>query len=90
MKTNLHYVLIISFFLLTFSVYSQKNYWNETTIKDGTQGVSLKNLDQNNYKIFQLENIKFKEHLVQVPIRGQFSGRSNTTVSFPNEKGIFE
>lgn len=90
MKTNLHYVLFISFFLLTFSVFSQQNYWTEAVFKDGTQGVSLKNLDHSNYKTYQLDYMAFKKQLVGAPIRGQFSGKSNTVVSFPNENGKLE
>jgi subtilisin-like proprotein convertase family protein len=90
MKTKLHYVLFISFFLLTFSISSQQNYWNETNLKEGTQDISLKNLDDSNYKVYQLDNINFKEQLIGAPIRGQFSGKSNTIVSFPNESGKIE
>jgi hypothetical protein len=90
MKTNLHYVLFISFFLLTFSIYSQQNYWIEAVFKEGTQNTSLKNLNDKNYKTYQLDNVKFKEQLVGAPIRGKFSGRSNTIISFPNENGEIE
>ncbi|MCK5401544.1 MAG: hypothetical protein KAJ28_07900, partial [Flavobacteriaceae bacterium] len=90
MKTNLHYVFFISFFLLTFSIYSQQNYWTETDFKDGTHGVSLKNLNDSDYKVYQLNNTTFKEQLAGTPIRGQFSGKSNIVVSFPNEKGKLE
>ncbi|RLD29275.1 MAG: hypothetical protein DRI75_03770, partial [Bacteroidetes bacterium] len=90
MKTKLHYVFFISFFLLTFSISSQQNYWNEANFKEGTQGVSLKNLDDSNYKMYQLDLISLKEQLVGAPIRGQFSGKSNIIVSFPNEAGKIE
>lgn len=90
MKTNLHYVFFISFFLLTFSIYSQQNYWTETNFKEDTKGVSLKNLDEANYKTYQLNNIDFKKQLIGAPMRGQFSGKSKTIVSFPNEKGVLE
>ncbi len=75
MKTNLHYVLFISFFLLTFSVFSQQNYWIEAVFKDGTQGISLKNLNDSKYKTYQLDNITYKEQLVGSQIRGQFRGK---------------
>ena len=86
MKTNLHYVFFISFFLLTFSIYSQQNYWTEANFKDQKQGASLKNLDEANYKTYQLVGIVFKKHLIGAPVRGQFSGKSNTIVSFPIEQ----
>jgi subtilisin-like proprotein convertase family protein len=90
MKANLHYVFFISFFLLTYSIYSQQNYWNKSDFKEGTQGVSFKKLDVSNYKTFQLNKKAFKEQLARAPLRGQFSGKSNTIVNFPNEKGILE
>ena len=90
MKTNLHYVFFISFFLVTFSIYSQQNYWTEDVFKEGTLGVSLKKLDDTNYKTYQLNSIVFKEQLVGAPIRGRFNGKSNTIVSFPNENGEIE
>ncbi len=90
MKTKLHYVFFISFFLLTFSVFSQQNYWTEAVFKNETQGVSLKKLDDSNYKTYLLNNIAFKEQLVGAPVRGQFSGKSNTIISFPNEYGKLE
>ena len=67
MKTNLHYVFFISFFLLTFSIYSQQNYWTEAKLKNQTQSVSLKNLDEANYKTYQLNSIVFKINLLVLP-----------------------
>ena len=90
MKTKLRYVFFISFFLLTFSIFCQQNYWIETNFKDQTQGVSLKNLDDSNYKTYLLDKHSFKKQLVGAPIRGQFYGKSKTIVSFPNENGKLE
>ncbi|MCH7523688.1 MAG: proprotein convertase P-domain-containing protein [Bacteroidetes bacterium] len=90
MKTKLRYVFFISFFLLTFSISSQQNYWIETNFKDQTQDASLRNLDDSNYKTYQLDNTAFKKQLGGAPIRGQFIGKSKTIVSFPNENGKLE
>jgi len=90
MKTNLHYVFFISVFLLTFSVFSQQKYWTETNSKEQKQNASFKNLDESNYKTFQLDNIAFKKQLIGAPIRGQINGKSNTIVSFPDEYGEIE
>lgn len=90
MKTNLHYVFLISFFLLTISIYSQQNYWTESNLKNGIQGTTLKNLNENHYKTFSLDYAKFKEQLTGAPIRGDFSGKSNAIISFPNTNGKLE
>ena len=90
MKTNLHYVFFISLFLLTFSISSQQNFWTETNFKEKTQGFSLKDYDDSNYKVYQLNNEAFREQLLKAPVRGQFSGKSNTIISFPNDKGELE
>ena len=90
LKTNLHYVFFISFFLLTFSVFSQQNYWIEAVFKDQAQGISLKNLDDSNYKTYQLNIVALKEQLIGVPVRGQFSGKSNTIISFPISESPIE
>lgn len=90
MKTNLHHVLFISFFLLTFSVFSQKNYWIETDYVEGTKGITLKNLDRKHYKTFQLDNDIFTEQLVQAPLRVESNSRSETKIYLPGLNGKIE
>jgi len=90
MKTNQQFVLFISFFLLSISIYSQQNYWTNTAFKGGTQGVSLKNLDSKNYQTYQLDLNVFNQKLEGAPSRGEISTKSSTTVSFPDENGDFK
>ena len=90
MKIKLHYVFSITLFLLVFSTFSQDEYWKQENFKEGTQGISLKNLDTNSFTIFKLNIDHFKQQLIGAPLRGSFTGRSNTVVSFPNEKGLLE
>ncbi len=90
MKTNLRYVFSVALFFLAFSIYGQQGYWTKGVFVDGTQDVSLRNLSSNNYEIYQLDMAAFKQQLVGAPMRGQFNGRSNTIVTFPDEKGKLE
>ena len=90
MKTNLHYVFFISFFLLTFSIFGQQNYWTSLNNSKETQRSLFKNFDQSAFKTYQLNDAALKQQLIGVPIRGQFSGKSHTIISFPNEYGKLE
>ncbi len=90
MKVNLRYLLSFTLFFLAFSTFGQNGYWTQKVIDDGANGISFRSLDTNNYKVFDLNVTNFKQQLVGAPLRGNFSGRSNTIASFPNEKGVFE
>ncbi|MFD0861144.1 reprolysin-like metallopeptidase [Sungkyunkwania multivorans] len=90
MKTNLRYVFSITLFLMAFSAFGQNSYWTRGVFEDGTQGVSLRNLDSKEYEVYQLDIDAFKQQLANAPLRGQINGRSTTKISFPNEKGQLE
>ncbi len=90
MKVNTRYIFFITLFFLACSLYAQNGYWKQETFKEGTHGISMRNLDSDNYQVFQLDVSAFKQQLIGAPLRGNFSGKSNTIVSFPNEKGKFE
>ncbi|MBT8310777.1 MAG: proprotein convertase P, partial [Bacteroidia bacterium] len=90
MKLNLRYVFSVTLIFMAFTLYAQEGYWKQETFREGTHGISMRNLDSNNYQVFQLKTEEFKQQLTSAPLRGNFSGRSNTIVSFPNEKGQFE
>ncbi len=87
METKLHYSLTLIFFLSIASLFGQANYWSTSTFKNGTQGVSLEQLNEKNYEVFQLNIDDFKQQLANAPLRTQSNGKSNTIVSFPDENG---
>ncbi|WP_299884828.1 reprolysin-like metallopeptidase [uncultured Lacinutrix sp.] len=87
MKTKLHYVLSLAILLFANSILAQDNIWSKTTFKDGTQGISLKNLDKDNSEVFQFNIESFKQQLQGAPLRNASQGRSNTIVSFPSIDG---
>jgi len=88
MKTKLHYVFSITLFFMAFSMFSQGTYWKQSD--KTTQSEFLRHLDDENYTIFDLDMEEFKQELIGTPLRGQFSGRSNTILEFPNDKGSLE
>lgn len=87
MKTKLLYILSFSFLLVTLCVNSQESEWLRSSFTEGTQGVSLQNLDSTHYSIFDLDVDGIKQQLVNAPLRSQSNGQSNTIVIFPDEKG---
>jgi len=90
MKTKLHYVFSITLLLAFFSVNGQHNYWTSINYTKNSRSSNLKNLNQEHYKTFQLDVNTFKENLEGAPLRGDFSGKSNTIAVFPDEKGNLE
>ena len=88
MKTNLHYVFSITLFFMAFSMFSQSSYCKQSD--KTTQKNYLRDLDDKNYKIFDLDIEAFKQELIGAPFRGQFSGRSKTILEFPNDQGSLE
>ncbi len=88
MKTKLHYVFSITLFFMAFSMFSQNAYWKQSD--KTTQNTILRNLDDENYTVFDLNIEELKQELIGAPMRGQFSGRSNTVLEFPNDRGTLE
>jgi len=87
MKLKLLYFLSFSFLLATLSVGAQESKWVKSSFIDGTQGVSLQNLDATHYSIFNLDVQGIKQQLIGAPLRSQSNGQSNTIVTFPDENG---
>ena len=87
MKTKLHYVFVVIFSLLVGGVSAQQSVWSSSTFRDGTQGVSMKKLDKENYAVFQLNIEGFKQELVGAPLRSVSNGKSNTIINFPSING---
>ncbi len=85
-KTKKSYYALLLFLVSSF-MFSQQSYWEKLTFKDGTNNVSLKNCNKNNYKIYQLNLTSLKQQLINAPLREISSGKSNTIVNFPDEKG---
>lgn len=87
MKIKLLYILSFSFLLATLSINAQESKWSKSSFTEGTQGVSLQNLDSKYYSIFNLNVDGIKQQLVGAPLRSQSNGQSNTIVTFPDENG---
>jgi len=89
MKTKMDATILL-FFALSLSLYGQNDYWSVSTFRNGTQNVSLKQLNKNNYKVFQLHIENFKQALKGVPLQRQLNGRSTTLIKFPDVNGKFK
>lgn len=87
MKLKLLYILSFTFLLLTLCVNAQESKWTKSSFTEGTQGVSLQNLDADHYSIFNLDIDGIKQQLVGAPLRSESNGLSNTVVTFPDENG---
>ncbi|WP_426432136.1 reprolysin-like metallopeptidase [Winogradskyella sp. HB-48] len=89
MKTKLHFVLSLSFFLTVFSLAAQQNYWEKTdkTILKGNDDSKVFN--PKFYQTFQLNIEEFKAQLEGAPLRSD-SNETNTRVYLPNIKGELE
>ena len=90
MNTKLCYVLSFAFLFLATTLFAQENIWSRTTFKEGTTGISLKNIDADNSKILQLNINDFKQQLVNAPLRSVSNRMSNTVISFPSVNGKME
>jgi hypothetical protein len=86
MKKRLHLftVLILVF---SFSALGQIKYWTNIEASELSRSHNLSNFNKDAIKTFSLNITEFKQALESAPMRGEFSGRSNTIVSFPNENG---
>ena len=86
MKTKLHFVLSLSFFLVVFSLAAQQNYWEKTdkTVLKGNDGSKVFN--PKFYQAFQLNIEEFKAQLEGAPLRSDLN-ETNTRVYLPNIKG---
>ncbi len=89
MKTNLHAIFSTAIFLACFSAIAQQGYWKSSSL-DRSARSWANDLDKDHYTIYRLASEDFKKALIYAPKRSTFSGRSNTMISFPNEKGELE
>lgn len=89
MKTKLHFVLSLSFFLTVFSVLAQQSYWQEATTTSLKENDESKAIDQKSHKKFQLNIEEFKAQLEGAPLRSNLN-ETNTRVYLPNVKGELE
>lgn len=89
MKQQIHFTFLI-FLFASFTMFSQSKYWNsvEPSHLRGTH--NLENFNKTQIKTFNLNIEAFKQALIGAPLRGTSSARSNTIVSFPDEKGKFQ
>ena len=86
---------IVLFFLLFFFALNssaQKNLaWSEVNNSiEFTQGKLRREVLPTQYKLFTFDYDKFKSQLVNVPVRGEFTGISSVIVSFPMPNGTVE
>ncbi|WP_290696553.1 reprolysin-like metallopeptidase [Lacinutrix sp.] len=77
------------FFLLCIvnMTFAQNKTWTKSTFNENTGGVSLKNLDNQNSSVFDLNINNLKNELSVAPHRSVSQGKSNTIVSFPSFDG---
>ena len=85
-------ILIFSFILLSFCSYAQnKGAWSEVQNSyEFTQTKLRRDVLPDQYRLFRFDYSKFKSQLVNVPVRGEFTGVSNVIVSFPMPDGTME
>ena len=85
-------ILVFSFLFCSFFVAAQnKDAWKEVNNSvEFTQGKLRKEVLPTQYKLFSFDYEKFKSQLVNVPVRGEFTGVSNVIVSFPMPNGTVE
>lgn len=89
MKKRLHFTVFITV-LTIMCLNAQEEYWGSGQFREGTQGVSLKGLVEENYNVFQLNIEALKSQLTEAPLRNQSNGVSNTIVGFPSVNGKIE
>jgi len=90
MKTKLHFVLSLSFFLTVFSVTAQQNYWQKTEKNQLETNGNTTTLNSKFYQTYQLDIDGFKSKLVNAPLRSASISASNIIIYFPNVKGELE
>lgn len=90
MKITLHLIRFTIFFFVAFSMCAQQNVWESSKFRNGTDNVTLEQLDSKNYTVFQLNIENLKEQLLNVPHRKESNGQSNTIIQFPNFRGELE
>ena len=79
------YLLAALFFVNI--ILSQDRVWSKTSFVEGTQDVSLKNLDSDHYSLVNLDVESIKQQLANAPLRNVSPRKSNTIVDFPNIYG---
>lgn len=90
MKTPLSIVTVLVFLLTTLCLFAQDKTWEISEFRNGTDAITLKDLNTNHYQVFQLNIEKLKVQLFNAPHRNTSNGQSNTIVEFPNTKGELE
>lgn len=91
MNTNLHYVLGLFLFFLTFSMSGQNNYWTETSESNLTDlEKARRSSTPKNYSLYHLDIEAFKTALEDAPERGSLNGQAPVMISFPISDGHFE
>ncbi|MGJ8548203.1 zinc-dependent metalloprotease [Winogradskyella wichelsiae] len=90
MKTKLHFVLSLSFFLTVFSVTAQQSYWQKTEKNQLRTNDNATTLNSKFYQTYQLDIDSFKAKLVNAPLRSASTSASNITIYLPNVKGELE
>ncbi|MBJ98459.1 MULTISPECIES: reprolysin-like metallopeptidase [Mesonia] len=91
MNTNLHYVLGLFLFFLTFSISGQNRYWTKISEKDLDPSEKIeRSSNPKHYSLFHLDIASFKSAIEDAPNRETFSGVSPIIISFPMGDGHLE
>ena len=72
---------------MTTFVFSQHKEWQKLDDQKKIEGITLENLDKNNFSIFELDIEALKLKLVNAPLRHLSNGQSNVIVDFPDVSG---
>lgn len=90
MKTKLQHAFLVAILLLGVSVFGQKNNWKSSSSNGDLNGISIGNLDAQNFEVFELNFQSFKQSLTNAPSRGTTNQISNTIINVPNSDGDIE
>lgn len=78
---------LLSMLMLSTVAFSQQNYWSLENSNSSRFNTSFKDIDENNYSVFSLNINSFKQHISGTALKQESRFKTNTLVSFPNEKG---
>ena len=84
------HLLILTLFF-SVSLFAQTNNWQLKNDKELTFSTKVRRANiPKNYKVYSLDLEKFKNQLINAPVRGSFTGRSSHEIFLPNADGKTE
>jgi hypothetical protein len=77
----------VAMFLLSTTINAQKSLWKKSNSNGKLNKISLKEMNQNESKIFILSDNDFRNQLIGAPLRGSANRVSDNYITVPDEKG---